>query len=69
MSAGEEPMNIARVQCLHTAVTGYAPLIFDLQKDAGFKELLLLCKCVWKELDANPSLPDKLVNFHSVRES
>ncbi|XP_053391302.1 E3 ubiquitin-protein ligase rnf213-alpha-like [Mercenaria mercenaria] len=60
MSAGEEPMNIARVQCLHTAVTGYAPLIFDLKDDADFEELLQLCRNVWKELEANPSLPDKL---------
>ncbi|XP_053396010.1 E3 ubiquitin-protein ligase rnf213-alpha-like [Mercenaria mercenaria] len=60
MSAGDEPINIARVQCLHSAVTGYAPLIFDLDERSGYKELLNLCAVVWKELDANPKLPDKL---------
>ncbi|XP_053391032.1 E3 ubiquitin-protein ligase rnf213-alpha-like, partial [Mercenaria mercenaria] len=53
MSAGDEPINIARVQCLHSAVTGYAPLIFDLDERSGYKELLNLCAVVWKELDAN----------------
>ncbi|XP_060561077.1 E3 ubiquitin-protein ligase RNF213-like, partial [Ruditapes philippinarum] len=60
MSAGDEPINIARVQCLHSAVTGYAPLIFDLDESSGYKELLNLCAVVWKELEANPKLPDKL---------
>ncbi|XP_060597648.1 E3 ubiquitin-protein ligase rnf213-alpha-like, partial [Ruditapes philippinarum] len=62
MSAGDEPINIARVQCLHSAVTGYAPLIFDLDEDCGYKELLNLCDVVWKELEANPELPKKLLD-------
>jgi hypothetical protein len=61
MSAGDEPINIARVQCLHSAVTGYAPLIFDLDENCGYKELLKLCAVVWKELEVNPELPKKLV--------
>jgi hypothetical protein len=61
MSAGEEGLNIARVQCLHSAVTGYAPLIFDLQPTSGYEHLLKLCSFVWKELDANPNLPAQLV--------
>ncbi|XP_053396009.1 E3 ubiquitin-protein ligase rnf213-alpha-like [Mercenaria mercenaria] len=60
MSAGDEPINIARVQCLHSAVTGYAPLIFDLKPTSGYKDLLQHCTVVWKELDANPKLPAKL---------
>ncbi|XP_053390338.1 E3 ubiquitin-protein ligase rnf213-alpha-like, partial [Mercenaria mercenaria] len=60
MSAGDEPINIARVQCLHSAVTGYAPLIFDLDESCGYKQLLNLCAVVWKELEANPKLPEKL---------
>jgi hypothetical protein len=64
MSAGDEPINIARVQCLHSAVTGYAPLIFDLDENCGYKALLNLCAVVWKELEANPKLPDKLVRHN-----
>lgn len=63
ISAGEEPMNIYKVQCLHTAVTGYASLIFDLPKESGCKELLEKCEVVWKELAANANLPDLLVNL------
>ncbi|XP_053396018.1 E3 ubiquitin-protein ligase rnf213-alpha-like [Mercenaria mercenaria] len=62
MSAGDVPMNIKKVQCLHSAVTGYAPLIFDLEQKAGHIELLDRCKIVWKELDANENLPVQLVD-------
>ncbi|XP_060586365.1 E3 ubiquitin-protein ligase rnf213-alpha-like [Ruditapes philippinarum] len=62
MSAGDEPINIARVQCLHSAVTGYTPLIFDLDENCGYKELLNLCAVVWKELEANPFLPEQLLD-------
>ena len=61
ISAGDTPMEIDRVQVLHSAVTGYAPLIFELDKGAGYKQLLKTCETVWKELDANPNLPKMLV--------
>ncbi|XP_053396351.1 E3 ubiquitin-protein ligase RNF213-like isoform X8 [Mercenaria mercenaria] len=60
MLARDEPISIARIQCLHSAVTGYAPLIFDLDESCGYKQLLNLSAVVWKELEANPKLPDKL---------
>ncbi|XP_052808603.1 E3 ubiquitin-protein ligase rnf213-alpha-like isoform X2 [Mya arenaria] len=63
MSAGEEPLNIAKVQCLHSAVLGYSPLIFDLDEtDCNYKQLLEMCKVVWKELAANPNLPKQLLD-------
>ena len=68
MSAGDEPMSIKKVQCLHAAVTGYAPLIFDLKQTADthetridYRELLDICRVVWKELAADPNLAQKLV--------
>lgn len=63
MSAGEEPLNIKKVQCLHSAVIGYAPLIFDLQKECDYLALLDKCKRVWKELEANEKLPVQLVSL------
>jgi len=63
MSAGDEPMNIAKVQCLHSSVIGYAPLIFDLPQSFGYQEILERCKVVWRELDANDKLPKQLVSF------
>ena len=61
MSAGDEPMNIKKVQCLHSAVIGYAPLIFDLKQDCDFKQLLEMFQIVFKEFEANQKLPSQLV--------
>ncbi|XP_021363666.1 E3 ubiquitin-protein ligase rnf213-alpha-like isoform X2 [Mizuhopecten yessoensis] len=60
ISAGEGDIEIAKVRCLHSATTGYAPLIFNLTDDIGYKDFLKKCKMVWKELDADPNLPKKL---------
>ena len=66
ISAGEQPLDIDRVQGLNTAVLGYSPLIFDLRPDADYKELLDKCRHVWKELETNPKLPEKLVSDMSL---
>ena len=66
ISAGEQPLDIDRVQALNTAVLGYSPLIFDLRQDADYTELLEKCRLVWKELETNPKLADKLVSFKSL---
>ncbi|XP_052808691.1 E3 ubiquitin-protein ligase rnf213-alpha-like isoform X2 [Mya arenaria] len=69
MSAGEEPMNIAKVQCLHSAVLGYSPLIFDLDETTcNHKSLLDKCNVVWKELAANPNLPEQLLDTNRELE-
>ncbi|KAL3881513.1 hypothetical protein ACJMK2_027945, partial [Sinanodonta woodiana] len=62
ISAGEGDMEIAKVNCLHAATTGYAPLIFELNENSGCKELLDKCQILWKELKADPDLPDKLTD-------
>ena len=61
MSAGDEPINIMKVQCLHSAVRGYAPLIFKLDKSSGYKEMLQRFEHVFKELKANPKMPYQMV--------
>ncbi|XP_021363650.1 E3 ubiquitin-protein ligase rnf213-alpha-like, partial [Mizuhopecten yessoensis] len=60
ISAGEGDIEIDKVRCLHSATTGYAPLIFNLTDDIGYKDFLKKCEMVWKELDADPNLPKKL---------
>lgn len=62
ISAGEGAMEVAKVKCLHAATTGYAPLIFNLDKACGSKIFLEKCELVWKELDSDPNLPKKLVS-------
>ncbi|XP_033741838.1 E3 ubiquitin-protein ligase rnf213-alpha-like [Pecten maximus] len=60
ISAGEGDIEIAKVRCLHSATTGYAPLIFNLTDDIGYKDFLNKCELVWKELEADPNLHKKL---------
>ncbi|XP_063441660.1 E3 ubiquitin-protein ligase rnf213-alpha-like [Mytilus trossulus] len=62
ISAGEGDMEIAKVNCLHSATTGYAPLIFNLEKHCNTKIFLERCQEVWKELDSNNQLPQKLLD-------
>lgn len=62
ISAGEGAMEVDRVKCLHAATTGYAPLIFNLDKHCDSKMFLEKCELVWKELASDPNLPKKLVS-------
>ena len=62
MSAGESDIETDRVSFLHTTALGFAPFIFDLKKDIGFSELIRIFDTVWKEIDENKTLPEKLVN-------
>ena len=61
ISAGETDMDIARVTCLHSSCLGFAPLIFTLKADWGFKELIEACQPVWDAIKSDPNLHDKLV--------
>ena len=61
ISAGETDMETARITCLHTSCLGFAPLIFDLKSSFGFDELIKTCEPVCNAVDADPSLPAKLV--------
>ena len=59
-------METTRITCLHTSCLGFAPLIFDLQPSFGFDELMRTCEPVWSALDADPTLPKKLVGLGIV---
>ena len=63
ISAGETDMETARITCLHTSCLGFAPLIFDLKSSFGFDELIKTCEPVCNAVDADPSLPTKLVRL------
>lgn len=60
-AAGQGDMEVAKVSCLHVAATGYAALIYDLPQDANFERFYQQCQEVWKNLEADPELPTKLV--------
>ena len=56
-------METARITCLHTSCLGFAPLIFDLDPFFGFDDLMKICEPVWSAVDADPTLPLKLVRL------
>lgn len=61
ISAGEGDYEIDKVNCLHSATTGYSPLIFSLDHNCDAADFLHRCEEVWKELKADTKLPEKLV--------
>ncbi|KAK3098854.1 hypothetical protein FSP39_023768 [Pinctada imbricata] len=60
ISAGEGDMEVAKVNLLHSATTGYSPLIFNLDERCDSKIFLEKCQVVWRELESDPYLPRKL---------
>ena len=48
---------------LHTVGSAYAPLIYDLPKDASCHVLVGRCKWLWGQLDEHPDLSQKIVSF------
>ena len=60
---GQSDLEVQRVEFLHTAAMGYAPLIYDMHQNIGFKEFLPLCQAVWRTLEVDDQLPKKFVRF------
>ncbi|WAR09056.1 R213A-like protein [Mya arenaria] len=61
-TAGENQMNVKKVQCLQEAVDGYSSLIFDLSTNDGYTELLEKCASVWNILEQRPELSEKILD-------
>ncbi|XP_058026835.1 E3 ubiquitin-protein ligase RNF213 isoform X2 [Ahaetulla prasina] len=60
ISAGENDMDVDRVACFHDAVFGYSSLLYDLKREAGFKEFMKCLGNIWKALESDRNLPMKL---------
>ena len=65
ITAGESDMETDRISSLHTSCLGFAPLIFDLKEtndhSVSFDQLMKACDPVWKAVEADKTLPKKLV--------
>ena len=65
ITAGESDMETDRISSLHTSCLGFAPLIFDLKETEdhkiSFDQLMKACDPVWKAVEADKTLPKKLV--------
>ncbi|XP_052050777.1 E3 ubiquitin-protein ligase RNF213 isoform X2 [Apodemus sylvaticus] len=60
ISAGENDIDVDRVACFHDAVQGYASLLYKMNGNAGFYEFMNHLQELWRALDNDPHLPDKL---------
>ncbi|XP_048346006.1 E3 ubiquitin-protein ligase RNF213-like isoform X2 [Sphaerodactylus townsendi] len=60
ISAGENDMDVDRVACFHDAVLGYSCLLYELKQQSGFGEFMECLKKLWKALESDHSLPQKL---------
>ncbi|XP_018410445.1 PREDICTED: E3 ubiquitin-protein ligase RNF213-like [Nanorana parkeri] len=60
ISAGENDMDVDRVACFHDAVLGYSPLFYDLKREFGFDSFMQCLEKLWKALQSDPKLPEKL---------
>ncbi|XP_059700093.1 E3 ubiquitin-protein ligase RNF213-like isoform X2 [Haemorhous mexicanus] len=60
ISAGENDMDVDRVACFHGAVHGYSSLLYELRQDSGFKDFTRCLEKLWRALDSDKTLPEKL---------
>ena len=70
ISAGESDMETDRISSLHTSCLGFAPLIFDLKESeeqiVDFDHLMKACEPVWKAVETDTRLPQKLVRREAL---
>lgn len=63
ISAGENDIDVDRVACFHDAVQGYASLLYKLGANTDFNEFMNHLQELWRALDNDQHLPDKLVSL------
>uniref|UniRef100_A0A674GXD4 RING-type E3 ubiquitin transferase n=1 Tax=Taeniopygia guttata TaxID=59729 RepID=A0A674GXD4_TAEGU len=60
ISAGENDMDVDRVACFHGTVHGYSSLLYELRQDSGFEDFMRCLQKLWRALDSDEALPQKL---------
>ena len=60
ISAGESDVEIDRISSMHTSCLGFGPLIYKLEADDGFEELMDHCKTVWESVENQSYSPEKI---------
>ncbi|XP_040296683.1 E3 ubiquitin-protein ligase RNF213-like [Bufo bufo] len=60
ISAGENDMDVDRVACFHDAVLGYSSLLYELNSNSGFDDLMACLQKLWKALQSDRNLSKKL---------
>ncbi|KAG7242861.1 hypothetical protein INR49_018116 [Caranx melampygus] len=60
ISAGENDMDVDRVACFHDAVLGYSSMLYELKPDSGFPAFKEVVQKLWRALENDSNLPNKL---------
>ncbi|KAM4890524.1 E3 ubiquitin-protein ligase RNF213 [Sylvia borin] len=60
ISAGENDMDVDRVACFHGTVHGYSSMLYELRHDSGFEDFMRCLQKLWRALDSDETLPQKL---------
>ncbi|MEQ2230867.1 hypothetical protein ILYODFUR_033676, partial [Ilyodon furcidens] len=60
ISAGENDQDVHRVAFFHDAVLGYSSLLYGLKQDSDFKNVMDSLPTLWKALENDKDLPEKL---------
>ena len=61
-AGGEGDLSHDKLSHLRTVGSGFASLIYNFPKNAGFVDLKKACTSVWEALDKNENLPKLLVS-------
>ena len=66
---GEDDQAALKTRYLLNALTGYSPLIYDLDvKGTDYNDFIEICRKVWEAKDKNPQLVTNLVSIYSNAE-
>ena len=70
ISAAESDVETDRISHLHTSCLGFSSLIFGLKigqdNNVGFDGLMEACQPVWKAVETDGKLPEKLVRVSKL---
>ena len=62
---GEDDQAALKTRYLLNALTGYSPLIYDLDvKGTDYNDFIEICRKVWEAKDKNPQLVTNLVSIY-----
>ena len=65
-AGGEGDLSHDKLSDLRIVGSGFASLIYNFPKKAGFNELKKACTYVWDALDKKPNLPQLLVSQYKI---
>ena len=63
IAAGENDYEVDRVACFEASCLAFSPIIFDLDKESGFRELYNACEETAKCLEEDSHIIEKLVFY------